>query len=38
MAVHRRDVLRGLGGLAGMAAVRTMEARAPGGAAGFDER
>src|SRR4029079_2671420 len=38
MAVHRRDVLRGLGGLAGMAAVRTMEARAPGGAAGFPRK
>src|SRR4029078_29575 len=38
MAGHRRDVLRGLGGLAGMAAVRTMEARAPGGAAGFPRK
>ena len=29
MAVDRRDVLRGIGGLAGIAAVRTVEARAP---------
>src|SRR4029078_2702823 len=35
MAVHRRDVLRGLGGLAGMAEVRTVEARAPVRAGGF---
>jgi len=38
MAVHRRDVLRGLGGLAGMAAVRTMEARAPARAGGFPRK